>query len=204
MKTRYVKTLENLSEHTRHLQPLSVGDSVFVQNQTGRFPNKWDRCGTIAEVRSNDQYAVKISGTGRLTVRNRRFLRKFTSHLTPVPLFPLDAKMNFVDEKPCSSTVTAPESTKISQSQPNETSGKSVNESELEHDHYDPVDANPPETATAGRKGARMLNNLLGYNNPGLKEGIMETDCEPSSPDTVRRSSRLRKPVRHYDAQSGD
>ena len=32
------------------------------------------------EIRNNDQYVVKVSGSGRLTLRNRRFLRLYTLH----------------------------------------------------------------------------------------------------------------------------
>ena len=81
LRTRYVKTLENLSEHSRILPPLRHGDQVLIQNQTGRFPKKWDRSGIIVEVKENDQYVVKVTGSGRLTLRNRRFLRKFNHKL---------------------------------------------------------------------------------------------------------------------------
>ena len=83
MKARYVKTLENLGEHCRPLDPLNVGDSVFIQNQRGHHPTKWDRSGIVTEVRNHDQYLVKVSGTGRVTLRNRRFLRKFSPYLQP-------------------------------------------------------------------------------------------------------------------------
>ncbi|XP_014670775.1 PREDICTED: uncharacterized protein K02A2.6-like [Priapulus caudatus] len=52
-------------------------DSVRIQNQTGPHPNKWDKTGSIVEVRQHDQYAIKIDGSGRVTLRNRKFLRKF-------------------------------------------------------------------------------------------------------------------------------
>ena len=80
LKTRYVKTLESLQEHTRNLPPLTIGDSVMIQNQSGRFPTRWDRSGRVVEVKEHDQYVVKVSGTGRLTLRNRRFLRKYEPH----------------------------------------------------------------------------------------------------------------------------
>ena len=73
---RYVKTLEN----SRSLPPLRHGDHVFVQNQRGRFPRRWDRSGIVVETKPHDQYIVKTSGRGRLTLRNRRFLRKHTAH----------------------------------------------------------------------------------------------------------------------------
>ena len=82
LRARYVKTLENLSEHSRPLTPLKPGDHVLIQNQSGRFPNKWDKSGTIVEARGNDQYAVKVAGSGRLTLRNRRFLRRYEPHST--------------------------------------------------------------------------------------------------------------------------
>ena len=80
LKERYVKTLENLNEHTRPLAPLRHGDHVLIQNQRGRYPNKWDHSGTIVETKPNDQYVVKVAGSGRLTLRNRRFLRVYQKH----------------------------------------------------------------------------------------------------------------------------
>ena len=60
----------------------------MVQNQTGRFPKRWDRSGTIVETRDNEQYVVKMAGSGRLTLRNRRFLRKCTLASTPSTVQP--------------------------------------------------------------------------------------------------------------------
>jgi len=81
LKSRYVKSIETLKEHSKSLPQLDCGDRVLVQNQSGRFPKKWDKSGTIVEVRANDQYTVRIDGSGRLTLRNRRFLRKFVPHI---------------------------------------------------------------------------------------------------------------------------
>ena len=80
LKTRYVKSLENLSEHARPLPTLEYGDQVMIQNQSGRYPKKWDKSGVVVEIKANDQYAIKVDGSGRLTLRNRRFLRKYESH----------------------------------------------------------------------------------------------------------------------------
>ena len=88
LRTRFVKTSEKLNEHSRNLENLSVGDHCFVQNQTGNYPKRWDRTGAIVEVNPHDQYTVKIDGSGRLTVRNRRFLRRFqpaTMEIQPAP-----------------------------------------------------------------------------------------------------------------------
>ena len=39
LSVRYVKSLENLSEHTKSLPLLNCGDHVVIQNQTGNFIN---------------------------------------------------------------------------------------------------------------------------------------------------------------------
>ena len=77
LQHRHIKAKERLSEHTKLLLPLKVGDHVRIQNQTGPYPLKWDRTGTVVEVRQYHQYVVKIDGSNRTTLRNRKFLRKF-------------------------------------------------------------------------------------------------------------------------------
>jgi len=44
----------------------------------GTHPTKWDRSGTVVESPGYDQYRVEVDGSGRLTLRNRRFLRAYT------------------------------------------------------------------------------------------------------------------------------
>ena len=78
---RHALQRERLAEHTRRLPPLKVGDHVYVQNQVGNYPRKWDRSGVVVEVKGFDQYNIKVDGSGRLTLRNRKFLRKFTPFL---------------------------------------------------------------------------------------------------------------------------
>ena len=81
LRVRHMRSAERLSEHTRLLPQLKVGDLVRIQNQTGPHPLKWDKTGRIIEVRQHDQYAVKVDGSGRVTLRNRRFLRKYESYV---------------------------------------------------------------------------------------------------------------------------
>ena len=51
---------------------------MFIQNQRGPSPTKWDKSGTVVSIQGYDKYLVKIDGSDRLTTRNRRFLRKFS------------------------------------------------------------------------------------------------------------------------------
>ena len=78
LRTRFTRNMERLNARARDLQPLALGDRVFVQNQAGSHPTKWDRSGIVVDTEGNDQYLVKIDGSGRLSRRNRRFLRRFT------------------------------------------------------------------------------------------------------------------------------
>ena len=47
LHARFVRSVENGGEKYRALPDLMVGDRVFIQNQTGSHPNKWDRSGVI-------------------------------------------------------------------------------------------------------------------------------------------------------------
>ena len=79
LRTRLVRSCEKLEVGSKELPALREGDPVFIQNQdksSGR-PLKWDRQGTIIACKQHDQYLVKVQGSGKLTLRNRRFLRKF-------------------------------------------------------------------------------------------------------------------------------
>ena len=78
LRQRHSLAQERWTEHTRQLSPLKVGDRVRLQNQTGNFPNKWDRTGCVVEVKQFHQYGIRVDGSGRLTLRNRRYLRRFT------------------------------------------------------------------------------------------------------------------------------
>ena len=67
-----------MSEHTKELPKLKAGDVVLIQNQKGtsKQTKRWDRSGVALEVSKFDKYVVRVEGTGRIKMRNRRFLRK--------------------------------------------------------------------------------------------------------------------------------
>ena len=81
IKSRLIQTCRQLEPRSRELLSLREGDQVLVQNQNKsntRF-NKWDQQGTVIALNDKDQYLIKIHGSGRVTLRNRRFLKKFKS-----------------------------------------------------------------------------------------------------------------------------
>lgn len=79
-----MKIAERLEQHTKRLPPLRVGDRVRLQNQIGPHSKKWDKTGFIVEVKQHDQYVVRVDGSRRVTLRNRKFLRHYIPvHQTP-------------------------------------------------------------------------------------------------------------------------
>ena len=191
---------ERWSKHTKRLPPLQVEDHVHIQNQIGNFPKRWDKTGTIIEVRQFDQYAIKVNGSGRVTLQNRKFLRKYLPVITPAkprsilddlrPPIPLQIIENLPSQHPLSLTDTPPSPVATMHSSPNETHPVP--------DHCPPPLAQPtspisPPTdhTPAGSapsqppKGLRMLTRLLPYNNTGLKESNTVPDTLP-----LHRSTR--------------
>ena len=104
LRNRHIKIAERLTEHTQRLPPLSVGDFVRIQNQTGPHPLKWDKTGCIVEVRQFDQYVVRVDGSGRVTAHNREFLRKYS----PVYLPPAKHTIGFNLQPPSSASKFVP------------------------------------------------------------------------------------------------
>ncbi|XP_014678917.1 PREDICTED: uncharacterized protein LOC106818759 [Priapulus caudatus] len=84
LRARFVKSSESLNEHVRPLRPIHDGDRCFIQNQVGNSPKRWDRTGTVVETLGHDQYRIKVDGSGRLTTRNRMFLRAFVPAFTEI------------------------------------------------------------------------------------------------------------------------
>ena len=90
LKERYNATAHNLS-------PLGIGDSVAVQNKQKR----WDRFGQVVQVLQDRQYLIKMDGSGRVTKRNRKFLRKIHPSIRKGHVFiPSPAETNSKEIEP--------------------------------------------------------------------------------------------------------
>ena len=75
---RHAREREKWSKNTRELKDLEIGDHVYLQNLSGNNPLRWERTGVVVETKPFHQYSIKIDGSGRVTLRNRKHLRKFT------------------------------------------------------------------------------------------------------------------------------
>lgn len=176
LRVRHQKICDRLSEHTKHLRPLKVGDTVRLQNQTGPFPKKWNRTGSVIEVRQFDQYVVRVDGSGRVTLRNRKFLRKYIPVVSRRPTTFVDTPVRAI---PDSQYVKRP----LPHKQPGATSPT------LDVEHVEKIAQQPhpvvtPQTSQNEQSDASQrhsepprranvplaLSRLKPYNAPGLKE----------------------------------
>lgn len=73
----------NSLSKSKALKPLSVGQTVQVQNQRDPHANKWDLSGVITEVLPFDSYLIKMDGSGKVTKRNRQFIKAIIPFITP-------------------------------------------------------------------------------------------------------------------------
>ena len=65
---------KRLAEHSKTQKQIPVGTTVSVQNQTGRHPNKWDKTGIVLENQKHDKVLVRLDGSRRTTIRNRKYV----------------------------------------------------------------------------------------------------------------------------------
>ena len=74
---RVMEKAVSLSQHSKKLSPLTVGQEVLVQdqNKASRTFKQWTRTGIIVQVGDFDDYQVRLHGSRVLTKRHRQFLR---------------------------------------------------------------------------------------------------------------------------------
>ena len=82
LSRRNARLIEQYNKTTRTLCPLQKGQIVTIQRPT---IHRWDTTGQVVETLPNHQYRVRVDGSGRITLRNHRFLRKLETPTTPPP-----------------------------------------------------------------------------------------------------------------------
>ena len=140
---------------TTTMEPLEPGTEVLIQNS-----GKWNRYGKILECLPFRQYRVRMCGSGRITLRNRRFLKRtlVTRNSTLLPLStnndPVTPAQNLHSEGTGNDTLAEP----------------NLNDSNTPSE---------PETPNLIPEASRetipkAIRDLEAYNKPGLKEGPSE------------------------------
>ena len=173
---RYARQEKLLNEHTKVLPSLNNGDCVSIQNQSGPRAKKWDRTGMIVETLPHQQYRVRVHGSGRITLRNRQFLRRITP-LQQAPSIPMP---NIEDDTP-------PEP--LNETQDIQGPDMSYDDN-IEHSFNDLLTPLPSST-DAPPPDAHADHSAV-VPRPGPEPGI-------ASAPVLRRSSRPAKPNRMFD-----
>ena len=151
---------------------LNNGDCVSIQNQCGPRAKKWDKTGMIVESLPHQQYRVRVHDSGRITLRNRQFLKRIIP-LQQAPSIP----------PPINEADTSPEPL-------NET--QDIQLPDNSHDDYiesSVEDLSPPLPSSP-------------YDTPeDLSASVPRPGLEPdiASAPVLRRSSRPAKPNRRFD-----
>ena len=188
LRLRYCRGKEAWSEHTKELKPLQVGEKVLIQNQAGnsKVAKRWDRSGEVIEVGDYDQYLVKVDGSGRITRRNRSFLRKVTP---------------FYSRQSTPQMRESLMSQEVQYQQPEE--GDGHQQRVFEGD----ADREPNEQAQEHDEGAAQHEEVVARElvPPQHHEEPIQTMQVPDQvPDVKTRPQRTRKPNVKYSSQDYD
>ena len=90
-----IATRYNLTAH--NLLPLLPGTHVSIQDGNMKRYKWWNKTGTVVESLPNRQYHVKLDGSGRVTLRNRRFLKPTPLQTASHVVYPFSASNDTVD-----------------------------------------------------------------------------------------------------------
>ena len=143
LSKRNAKLHLEYDKHTRNLPQFQLGDHIVLQDMKSK---RWTKSGIVVEILPHRQYHIRMDGSGRVTLRNRRFLKKIEKFSPQV--IPSAATLN-PDAKSYTPSYHLPE-----------TQGK-----------YTPTpQAEAPIPVTPVQKVNRALARLQNHNNLGKKE----------------------------------
>ena len=92
------------------LRELVSGDEVLCQNERTK---KWDRSGIVVEQKGFRQYVIKIDGSGRISLRNRKHLQKVVHGNEPTVQVPINNNQDIVQDQEEPSTSNTPNRTPV-------------------------------------------------------------------------------------------
>ena len=183
-----MRAAERWTQYTKQLPPLCVGDHVRFQNQIGPHPLKWDKTGRIVEVRQFDQYVVRTDGSGRTSMRNRKFLRKF------VPVQKPKAKRSVAEDFRFLPTITR-STTSVPTTPPVIVVEKSSTEQTQSPrpDNLTSQNLAPPSATTDGVPPALLPDSPVTISPTPLHPCQLQSPPQESSPKPTRPPLALRR-----------
>ena len=187
---RHIRT--DTRQSSRELPQLLIGDAVSIQNQCGNKPLKWDSTGLIAEAMPHRQYRVVVDGSRRVTLRNRRFLRK----IDPVCRQPRDILAGLPRTEPLELHCPTPAPTDSTPPLLSETTSKVTAPSTVVPQNTTQSTLRPSEQETTPSADGTPVNGIMVI--PALE---LEQPSEGALPPNIqpRRSMRSRRPPQRLD-----
>ena len=172
--------------HTRPLGDLPVGTYVLLQSKNKR----WNKQGIVVEKLDHRQYNIKVKGSGRITLRNRRFIKP-CSLIQPPPPRPIPPPQQDTQEIPIafspSRGIHPAHPSPVPQVQPQPLPDERRPGSDLTHtSDDDPQNTTATSTTHSNSTGADSgytippkqplaLRKLMTFNKPGLKESCTQS-----------------------------
>ena len=198
LRHRHMRHQEQWSEHTKLLPPLKIGDRVRIQNQTGSHPNKWDRNSIVIEVRQFHQYLIRIDGSGRQTLRNRKFLRNY------IPIYQPAKRRSILEDiahlpptPPSDDTTTSPKLLTDPPPTPPHTPRKDTTSPTTPTRTDTEVNIPPPQTSHPPGSPITpppTINPAQPSPEPTPPQEPTPTANPIPTPQPLRRSTRIKKP----------
>ena len=181
---RNQRLIEDYNRTAHALPPISIGSTVLIHDGSGR--RRWNRIGVIVEV-DNRQYTIRMHGSGRIVIRNRRFLKA----TAPVPDYGMLMQPTVIPTTcpnnqlpPCLSPHTVPHR------DPSQSAVSALPPSRNDHIHHPDISplsqstprqnpSNPTQTCSTLTPRIvdqvaipAMLKRLYPHNRPGVKERV--------------------------------
>ena len=144
------RLIERYNKTSHTLCPPSKGINSFSSTTKNR---RWDRTGQVMEIFPNHQYRVRVDGSGRITWRNHRFLRKLETTTIPFLIPSAVPETSTPNPTPQRPNTPVPQTIDTGKTSSHPTS-------------------NTAQPSTSTRTPHPALSRLLPNNHPGLKELI--------------------------------
>ena len=183
---RHAREREKWNKSSKELKPLDIGDNVYLQNLSGNNPLRWETTGVVVETKPHSQYAIRVDGSGRITLRNRKHLRKF---------IPFEVKKNFITQIPMQKICSEP-------TQPirgeNDKVGREL-ETEGNTQALERTNENPPETEIVRDNLVDVTPTII-PESPGFQTNKVQQNSQESGKSSGKIPLALRRLLPHNSA----
>ena len=156
LSKRNIRLTERYNASAHLLPQLTPRTQVVIQNARKGHP-RWHSTGTIVEVLPFRQYKVRLDGSGRVVLRNRRFLKQFS--FSPNGYIPSPATAQDVAH-----SQSAPPASSLAQQPEQNSSDISPSSTPFTREMTSARDSHSDGNLTL------PLRRLLPHNQPGLRE----------------------------------